>query len=80
MKVTDRIGCPVWLSYGGPAWSPDAGVLVTLPTRVYPVVDLADDNYGQGIIVCNGIDFVVSEIDLGYGAQVGWPNGERNAL
>lgn len=80
-QKNERGQYPAWLDYGGPAWFPEGSVLVELPARVYPVVDIADDNYGTGIIVRNGgSDFVISEIDLGYPTEIGWPNGERNVL
>lgn len=42
---------PEWVVYTGEAFSPDAGDYVELPSAKYPVVDLAMDNYGSGIIV-----------------------------
>ena len=71
----------VWLDYGGPAWSPDAAVLINLPARVYPIVDQVADNYGQGLIIEHGgLDFVVNDLDLGYPSVVGWSDGTRVPL
>lgn len=63
---------PAWIHYGGRAWLPDAGVEVIIPRRVYPVVDIVSDNYGDGIVVWTGsVDAVFDPEYLTLATRVG---------
>lgn len=73
---------PAWVFYGGRAWCGDLSRqaqyaplrgFVDLPWRVWPVVDVQDDNLGRGLIVrilgtgtvdAGGIDAVIDDWDL----------------
>ena len=42
---------PKWLKYGGQVWVPALARTVRIPEKVYAIVDVVDDNLGQGIIL-----------------------------
>lgn len=43
-----------------------------IPERVYPVVDLVNDNLGSGVLIrSGGVDMLIDERDLGEDT-VGW--------
>jgi hypothetical protein len=70
---------PLWVFYGGKVWSRDiAGPYdrygrFSIPWRVWPVVDVAGDEHGDGLIVrilgtgtvdAGGLDVVIDDWDL----------------
>lgn len=61
-----HFGVPSWVFYGGPVYVRDMNKSsVTLPWRVYPVVDLINDNYGHGILIrFGGLDGAIDWRDL----------------
>jgi hypothetical protein len=65
---------PVWLKYGGRAWLPEVGIEVQVPERVYAVVDLVDDNFGEGLVIDTGsLQAVVDYADLPEVFEIGVP-------